>query len=265
MRRLLAIAYCLSTVACQPIWFSTDNPFSYTYEDLAGFKIDSTSDQVAEVLGRPHMQLQNGRIWVYGRTRAARTDRLGSYQHDYRAILIEFIEDKVAFKEMVHGAYDSRGEVCWSNDLCLKPMWSSKSGAKDQPENLSRKYSAVTSRGADDRQAKLFRPDDGQCAVYVYSGQGFFTDPVPPPVFTIGDIQDEPVPVGGYIFFQSPPKRLQLAAGRHQEEINCIAGSLNFYQLKKYMATEEDDIRITSVSSIDGKKAINKRQRLLTW
>jgi hypothetical protein len=261
--RFLAACCCIFTAACAPIWFPTNNPFSYSWEEFARAPIQGNSDDVIEVLGQPHIKLQGGRLWIYGLTRAAKTDGLGSYQHDYRAVLIEFSEGVVVSRDLVHGEQLYQ-ESCWNCGICLEPVWDSRSSARGEPKALSRRYSAVSSLGKDDARAKRFIPDNGQCAVYVYSGRSFFRDSMPP-VLTIGNARDEPVPIGGYLYFQSPPRRLQLIAGKHTEDIDCKAGSLSFYKLDKYMATDEDNILINSVGPIDGRKAINKRQMLLTW
>ena len=261
--RLLVAYCCIFTAACAPIWFPTDNPFSYSWEEFARAPIKGTSDDVIKVLGSPHIKLQGGHLWIYGLTRAAKTDGLGSYQHDYRAVLIEFSEDVVVSRDLVHGEHLSQ-ESCWNCGICLEPVWDSRSSARDEPKALSRRYSAVSSLREDDARAKRFIPDNGQCAVYVYSGRSFFRDSIPP-VLSIGNVRDEPVPMGGYLYFQSPPRRLQIMAGRHTEDIDCKAGSLNFFKLDKYMATDEENIRVNSVDPGEGRKAINKRRLLLTW
>jgi hypothetical protein len=263
MLRLVVASCCLFAVACAPIWFSTDNPFPYSWEKFARDPIRGTADDVIETLGQPHLKLQGGRLWIYGRTRAARTNGLGSYQHDYRAVLIEFSEGVVASIYLVHGENLSLAS-CWSNGLCLEPEWDFRSSSRDEPSILSRRYSAVTSTREDDAEAKHYKPEDGQCAIYVYSGRNFFRDSTPP-TLSIDAAKDEPVPAGGYLNIQSRPKLLQLIAGRNTVNVDCQVGSVYFYKLDKYLATDEDNIQVKSVSIDEGRKAINKRHLLLTW
>jgi hypothetical protein len=258
----MAAACCLFIASCA-IPFPTNNPLPYTGGEFTRVYVGSTSDDVVELLGQPQIKLQGGSLWVYGRTRAASTDGLGGYTHDYRAILIEFSEGAVASKDIVHGEYLTM-PACWSeaHSLCLWPQWDSRSGANDEPKILSRRYSAVTSLREDDEQAKRFEPDDGQCAVYVYSDGNLFSIL---PVLSIGTARDEPVPMGGYLNFQSPPQRLQLMAGENTADVDCQAGSLHFYKLGKYLATDGDNIHIKSVNPDEGRKAISWRHLLLTW
>lgn len=268
MSRLLAAICCLVVAACVTTQsFPTNNPLPYHDWEFPRVKIDSsTREDVVGILGQPQLKLESGSLWIYGRTRATSTDGFGSYAHDYSAILIDFREGVVASKDIVQRKNLSWG-ACWSKDysLCLEPEWDSRSDANDEPKTLSRRYSAVTSLREDDAQAKRFKSEDGQCVVYVYSGRNFF-GAFTPPVVSIGTARDEPVPTGGYLKFQSPPQRLLLTAGRNTTDIDCRAGTLHFYKLDKYLATDEDNIHIKSVKPGEGRKAIkNKRRLLLTW
>lgn len=263
--RLLAVICCLVAVACAPR-FLTNNPLPYHDWEFPRVKIgSSTREDVVGILGQPQLKLEGGSLWIYGRTRAAFTDGFGFYEHDYRAILIEFSEGVIEAKDMVQGKGLSVVGCSRKFGLCLKPGWDSRSDGNGEPRTLSRRYSAVTSLREDDEQAKRFKLDDARCAVYVYSGRNFFRDDTPP-ALTIGTARDEPVPPGGYLNFQYPPQRLHLIAGRNTANIDCQAGSLHFYKLDKYLATDEDNIHIKSVSPDEGRKAIkNKRRLLITW
>ena len=57
----------------------------------------------------------------------------------------------------------------------------------------------------------------------------------------------------------------QLKAGKNVVDFECDAGSLYFYKLGHYPLTSDDDILIKEVGLDEGKKAIRKRYRLLTW
>jgi hypothetical protein len=246
--------------------FPTNNPLPYSEAEFTSISIDSTPDDVIELLGQPQLKLQGDSIWVYGRTRAVLTDGVGGYEHDYRAILIEFSDGFVVSKDVLHEkmSYSSQQigeEICWSKSigLCLQPVWDSRSDAKDEPKILSRKYSAVISRRDDDVQAKRFISDGVHCAVYVY---GFSSMP---PSVTLDTIRDEPIPYNGYVYFQSLPRPLQLKAGHNIANIDCQAGSLHFYRISHDLFTAADDLRIKSVDPEEAKEVIRKQNLVVTW
>lgn len=277
--RLLTATFCLLMVGCMVPW-SRNEPLPYSQGEYGGVHIGQTPEDVLELLGQPHLKVQDDSLWVYGRTSAVWTDHLATYWHEYRAILIEFGEGKVKYKNILHGdcGYSYRDcsyhdMTCWSNRICLAPIWDARSDGEDEPKILSRRYSAVISRRDDDTQAKGFSPTAGHCAIYVYAEQSDFNsitasnfNPIPkPPVLSVGSIRDEPVSDHGYLYFQSLPQHLELKAGVNSENIECQAGALYFYELDKRWLADEDDIHIKSVSTDDGKKAVRKRLLLVTW
>ena len=250
----------------------TNEPLPYSQGELAGLHIGHTPEDVLELLGKPHLKVQDDSLWIYGRTSAVWTNHMGTYWHDYRAMLIEFGEGKVKYKDILHGdcSYlypDCRYQdmTCWNNHMCLAPIWDSRSDAEDEPKILSRRYSAVISHRDDDTQAKGFSPTAGHCAIYVYAEQSDFNSITKPPVLSVGSMRDEPVPDHGYLYFQSLPQHLELKAGVNSANIDCQAGALYFYKLDKPWLADEDDIHIKSVSTDEGKKAVRKRLRLVTW
>ena len=84
-------------------------------------------------------------------------------------------------------------------------------------------------------------------------------------MLSVGSIRDEPVSDHGYLYFQSLPQQLELKAGGNSASIDCQAGALYFYGLDQRWLADEDDIHIKSVSTDEGKKAVKKRLRLVTW
>jgi hypothetical protein len=255
---------------------SKKDPLPYSKGEFAEVHIGHTPENLLELLGQPNLKVQDDSLWIYGRTSAVWTDNISTYWHEYRAILVEFGEGKVKHKDILHGdcgyfysdcSYHDM--TCWGNRICLAPIWDARSDAEDEPKILSRRYSAVISRRDDDTQAKRFSPKAGHCAIYVYAEQSDFNSlkiSIPkPPVISVGSIRDEPVSDHGYLYFQSVPQLIELKAGGNSANIECQAGAIYFYELDRRWLADEDDIRIKSVSTDEGKKAVRKRLLLVTW
>ena len=278
--RLLTAVFFLSTAGCVGVvelvtavpWSRTES-LPYSQGEFAGVHIGHTPEDVLELLGQPQLKVQDDSFWVYGRTSAVWTNNFGGYWHEYRAILIEFGEGKVKYKDILHGdcgnAYPDcsyQEMTCWDNRICLAPIWDSRSDSAE-PKILSRRYSAVISRREDDTKAKGFSPTAGHCAIYVYAEPRDFNliKTQPPTLLSVGPIRDEPVPHHGYVYSRSLPQQLELKAGGNSASIDCQAGALYFYELDQRWLADEDDIHIKSVSTEEGKKAVKKRLRLVTW
>jgi hypothetical protein len=261
----LLLACCVALSGCVGAIFPTDNPLPYADADLARIEIgSSTRDDVIRILGQPQLMLRGGNLWIYGRSRAKLSDGLGSYEHDYQAIFVMFTNSEVAAKDLLHADLMYLTSSCWSEEsgLCLHSYWEATDGSS-KPMLLSRRFSAVTSRGDDDANAKRFTPDEGNCAVYVYSGRSFFRGGIP--VVTIGESKDEPVPPAGYLFFQSSPGQLTLVAGKNRAVVDCQANVSYFYKLETLLFEDADDIRIESVTAKEGIESVNERHILVTW
>ena len=216
--RLLTVTFCLLMAGCLlyvPVPMPTDEPLPYSQGEFGRVHIGLTPEDVRELLGKPGLKVQDDSLWIYGRTSAVWTDHLGTYWHEYRAILIEFGEGKVKYKDILDGdcgyLYDdcsNQDMTCWSNLICLVPIWDSRSGARDEPKILSRRYSTVISRRDDDTTTKGFSPTAGHCAIYVYAEHSDFNYLTKPPVISMGSMRDEPVSDHGYLYFQSQPQQL---------------------------------------------------------
>ena len=84
--------------------------------------------------------------------------------------------------------------------------------SEDGPKKLDRRFSAISSKGSDDREAKVFSPDKDMCSVYIYKEFDFFQLPYPPTV-TLGRLKDEPVPGSGYL-------HINVSRGQHLMQVD---------------------------------------------
>lgn len=263
-RMLFTLASVLIT-ACTGPTFPTNEPLPYSQGEFSGVILTNKHDDVAAHLGRPQLRLEGDQLWVYGRSRI-KSSGFGRYNHDYRAMLVEFKNGEVVAKKVFHEKYLFRSG-CWGSDnaLCLHPAWDTTSGEYDEPQILSRRYSSVTSARQDDEKAKTFTPHDGHCAIYVYTNTSFFEDKQTPPTLTLGTILDEPIPSAGYIYIESVPSLLHLRSGSSTMDIECEAQALHFYQLDHTLFNAQNTTRIKPVDSETGKKAVLQRRLLLNW
>lgn len=252
--------------ACAPILtVPTKNLLPYSEGNHSEAVLGSTHEEIARLLGQPHIKLDSDGLWIYGLSRI-KASGFGEYVHDYEALLIEFNKGEAVSKEIFYENNLFTGG-CWGHkrELCLHPVWEPSLQSNDEPKKLSRRYSAVTSIRHDDAQAKLFKPRAGYCSVYIYTSASIFNDRQMPPVSSIGIIRDEPVPADGYLYLQSPPQGLTLIAGSSAVSIDCRADSIHFYQLNHYFFNASDDIRVTSVNSDTGFEAVRSRRLLVNW
>lgn len=268
LNRALSVLTLVSLIplsACFGPIFPTDNPLPYTDSKYARVEVgSSTQDEVAKIFGKPGLELRDGTLWIYGRTRAKLTDGLGAYRHDYQAIFIEYVDGVVVAKDILHSDQNYQQFSCWSDayGLCLHPNWEYKSG-NSEPGSLSRKMAAVTSSGDDDVYAKKFVPAEGRCSVYVVSGTSFFRKGIP--VVSLLELSDEPIPGRGYLFVESLPGNLLLQAGKNEADIDCQADSIYFYKVETLIFEDADDIGIDQLSIDEGKESVRERDIVVTW
>jgi len=225
-------------------------------------KVDtSTRDSVINLIGQPHLKLQNDQLWIYGQSRITWERVPPPHQHEFFALLIKFTNETVSHYEFINNRYP--GFLCWSNDMCLESHWE-PIDSEHGPKKLNRKFSAVVSRGSDDKEAKLFRPDHVNCSIYIYKEFDFFQLPYPPTV-TVGALNDEPVSGDGYLYVAVVPGGHVLQAAVESVEFSCNPGDLIFYAVSNRGFVTEPETEIKRISAKQGKKAVLNKRRLVTW
>ena len=147
--------------------------------------------------------------------------------------------------------------------MCLEPHWVPMK-SKQGPKELDRRFSAVTSRGAKDREAKLFSPGIDMCSIYIYKEFDLFQLPYPPTV-TLEMYNDEPVPHTGYL-------NLNVALGQHLLKVDdesvsfdCNKENLIFFAVSNHGFVREPGSEIRRVSVDKGKREVLDRKLLITW
>jgi hypothetical protein len=240
--------------------YPVSNPEPFT--DRGKIGSDATSrDEITSLFGQPDLKLSQDEIWIYGETRIFMERVPPPHAHEYFALLIRFDQDLANGYNIIKTAYPS--QLCWPNDMCLEGHWV-PIDEENGPKKLDRMFSAVTSRGSDDRSAKSFSPAKEECHIYVFRSFDFFQLPYPPSV-TLGPFRDEPVPDNGYLFVKIKPGSHRLEAHDHHIDFHCDAGDLHFYTVSNRGFVSEPETKIEQVSEGFGREKVLDRRKLITW
>lgn len=234
-------------------------------DGLAQLQAGASGDEVVALLGEPHITRVNGKFWYYGGTRPL----VGVIGPNGSGAILDYNWIEVAFDDDSRLQYAEHYESksgCARSGNCL--LW----GAWGAPvSNVMTEEAIISSPPDNDKNAKMFKPPDNGCAIYVFFtsrmaliGRALLQDNAI--AVGVGETKPSWLNIDTYIRVEVPPGFVEISAGPathllvSKKQWTCRTNDVAYFWVQGSFSGTD---RIEKVDADRGKMEVTRRRLLL--